>query len=285
MLQTVATPTNSRRPVIMGVLNVTPDSFSDGGRFLDPAAALDHALRLREEGADIIDVGGESTRPGSRPVSEEEELARVIPVVRALAARSRLSISIDTTKPRVAREAVAAGAGMINDVSTLRNGDALARIAADTGVELVIMHSRKSPADMQRDPTYDDLLGEVAGELLAAAERARRAGVRAERIWLDPGIGFAKTAEQNAELLARTRELAGLGYPLLIGPSRKSFIGAFTGAAAGDRLGGTAAAVAAAVLGGARAVRVHDVAVMRQAAIVAHEIALGSKRAPGGGDA
>jgi len=284
MLQTVSTPTPDR-PVIMGVLNVTPDSFSDGGRFLDPAAALDHALRLQHEGADIVDIGGESTRPGSRPISEEEELARVIPVVRALAGRSKIPISIDTTKPRVAREAVAAGAGMINDVSCSRNGDALARIAADSGVDLVIMHSRKSPADMQREPAYEDLLGEVAGELLAAAERARRAGVRAERIWLDPGIGFAKTAEQNVELIGRTRELAGLGYPLLVGPSRKSFIGAFTGAAADDRLGGTAAAVAAAVLGGARAIRVHDVAVMRQAAIVAHEIALGLARAAGGVDA
>ena len=284
MLQTVSTPTPDR-PVIMGVLNVTPDSFSDGGRFLEPAAALDHALRLQHEGADIVDIGGESTRPGSRPISEEEELARVIPVVRALAGRSKIPISIDTTKPRVAREAVAAGAGMINDVSCSRNGDALARIAADSGVDLVIMHSRKSPADMQREPAYEDLLGEVAGELLAAAERARRAGVRAERIWLDPGIGFAKTAEQNVELIGRTRELAGLGYPLLVGPSRKSFIGAFTGAAADDRLGGTAAAVAAAVLGGARAIRVHDVAVMRQAAIVAHEIALGLARAAGGVDA
>jgi dihydropteroate synthase len=271
--------------MIMGVLNVTPDSFSDGGRFLDPGAALERALRLREEGADIIDIGGESTRPGSLPVSEEEELARVVPVVRALAGRSRITISVDTTKPRVAREAVAAGAGMINDVSTLRNGDALARVAAESGVDLVIMHSRGSPADMQAAPCYDDLLDEVAGELLEAAGRARRAGVDAERIWLDPGIGFAKTAAQNAELIARTRELAGLGYPLLVGPSRKSFIGAFTGAAVGDRLGGTAAAVAAAVLGGARAVRVHDVAVMRQAAIVAHEIALGLAHAPGSGDA
>lgn len=257
----------------MGVLNVTPDSFSDGGRWFDPAAAVEHGLALAAEGADIIDVGGESTRPGARPVCAAEELERVLPVIRGLVARSDVRISIDTTKPAVARAAIAAGAGMINDVSTLREGDALARLAADSGVELVIMHSRGTPADMQRDPRYVDLLGEVSGELLEAAGRAKRAGVPPERIWLDPGIGFAKTAAQCAELLARTSELAGLGHPLLVGPSRKSFIGAVDGSPAGERLGGTAAAVAAAVLGGARAVRVHDVASLRQAALVAHAIA------------
>jgi len=261
--------------MIMGVLNVTPDSFSDGGHWLDRKAAVEHGLRLVEEGADIIDVGGESTRPGSTGVPEDEELERVLPVVRSLAERcGGVLISVDTTKPRVAREAVAAGAGMINDVSTLRGGDELARIAAECEVDLVIMHSRMTPADMQRDPRYGDLLAEVSGELLEAAGRALRAGVPRERIWLDPGIGFAKTAAQNVELLSRTRELAGLGHPLMVGPSRKSFIGSLTGAPVHDRLGGTAAAVAAAVLGGARAVRVHDVAVMRQAAIVAHELSV-----------
>ncbi len=283
MVRTVLTAGDNGRPLIMGVLNVTPDSFSDGGRWLDPKEAVEHGLRLEREGADIIDVGGESTRPGSQPVSEDEEIERVIPVIRALAASSKALLSVDTTKPGVAREAVAAGARMINDVSTVRNGDGLARVAAEEGAWLVIMHSRGTPRDMQDSPAYDDLIGEVSGELLAAASLARRAGVPAGRIWIDPGIGFAKTAGQNVELIARTRELAGLGYPLLVGPSRKSFIGAVTGAPVDDRLGGTAAAVAVTIFGGASAVRVHDVSMMRQVADVAREIAR-HRAEPGGGD-
>jgi dihydropteroate synthase len=260
-------------PLVMGIVNVTPDSFSDGGRFLDPDAAVAHGLALSSQGADILDVGGESTRPGSASVGAGEELARVLPVIRGLAARCSAAISVDTTKPEVAREAVKAGATIINDVSMLRNGPDLAEIAAEAGAQLVLMHSRGTPADMQDLVGYGDVVEEVARELLDAAGRAEAAGVDASRIWIDPGIGFAKTAEQNLEILARLREITSLGYLVLVGPSRKSFIGALCGAAASDRLGGTAAAVALAVRGGAAAVRVHDVAVMRQAAIVAHAVA------------
>ncbi|MDD5309675.1 MAG: dihydropteroate synthase [Deltaproteobacteria bacterium] len=260
-------------PLVMGIVNVTPDSFSDGGRFLDPHAAIAHGLALSSEGADILDVGGESTRPGSAPVSAQEELARVLPVIRALAGRCHAVISVDTTKPEVAREAAKVGAKIINDVSMLRDGPALAEVAAETGAELVLMHSRGTPADMQDDIRYGDVVEDVARELLEAAGRAEAAGVDASRVWIDPGLGFAKTVEHNLELLARLPELAALGYRVLVGPSRKSFIGALTGAPVNDRLGGSAAAVALAVMGGAAAVRVHDVAIMRQAAIVAHAVA------------
>jgi dihydropteroate synthase len=263
------------RPAVMGILNVTPDSFSDGGRFADADAAVACALQMAADGADIVDVGGESTRPGSAPVGAETEIARTVPVIRALAARTDAVLSIDTTKPEVAEAAVAAGARMINDVSGLRHGDALARIAARSGAHLVLMHSRGTPADMQKDPAhleYSDVVADVAAELSRSADRAIAAGVRRDRIWIDPGIGFAKTPEQNYALLARLGEIAALGYPVLVGPSRKAFIGAATGAPVGDRLGGTAAAVALSVLNGARGVRVHDVAAMRQAALVAHAV-------------
>jgi dihydropteroate synthase len=258
------------RPVVMGIVNVTPDSFSDGGLFLDPDAAIAHGLALVDQGADIVDVGGESTRPGSRGVSEGEELERVLPVVRGLFERTDALISIDTVKPAVARAAIDAGAGMINDVSTLRHGDGLAEVAAATGVELVIMHSRKLPEDMQQGVAYDNLLTEVRAELLDAVARAESAGVARDKIWIDPGVGFAKTAEQCVELVAKVGELVETGLPVMVGPSRKSFIGALTGAPVDRRIGGTAAAVTAAVLGGARGIRVHDVAVMRQAAEIAH---------------
>jgi len=257
----------------MGILNVTPDSFSDGGRFLDQGRAVEHGLEMVEQGADIVDVGGESTRPGSDGVTEQEELERVLPVIRALAERSGALVSVDTVKPAVARAAVEAGAGMINDVSTLRHGEGLAEVAAESGAQLVIMHSRKQPKDMQEEIAYRDLLSEVRSEILEAAARAERAGVAREKIWIDPGVGFAKTAEQCVELIARVPELVDTGYPVMIGPSRKSFIGALTGATVDERLGGTAAAVTASVLGGARGVRVHDVAVMRQAVEIAHRAA------------
>ncbi len=258
---------------IMGVLNVTPDSFSDGGRYLDPERAVARGLEMIEQGAEMIDVGGESTRPGSRPVDESEELRRVVPVIERLAANEEALISVDTTKPPVARAALEAGAGMINDVSTLRQGDELAETAAAGGAELVVMHSRKRPEDMQDGIRYEDIVREVSQELEEAARRAERAGVPPDRIWIDPGIGFAKTAEHNVELLARIGDLAALGYRVIVGPSRKSFIGRLTGAPVDDRLGGTAAAVTAAVMGGARAVRVHDVGMMKQAAAIAGEIA------------
>jgi dihydropteroate synthase len=254
---------------VVGVLNVTPDSFSDGGRFLDPGAAVEHALRLAAEGADLVDVGGESTRPGAPEVSAEEELRRVIPVIeRLVAARFPVPISVDTSKPGVARAALDAGAALVNDVRALADPET-ARVAAAAGVPVVLMHMRGTPRDMKERARYADLLGEVRAELAAAMERAIAAGVREDRIILDPGVGFAKTAEQSMEILARLPGLLSLGRPLLVGPSRKSFIGAITGAPPEDRLAGTLAAVTAAILGGATFVRVHDVAASRQAARVA----------------
>lgn len=256
----------------MGVLNVTPDSFFDGGRFLEPDAAVERALRLGEEGADLLDVGGESTRPGARAVPAGEELRRVLPVLERLAARGfPVPISIDTGKAQVARAAVAAGAALVNDVGGLADPE-MARAVADGGVAAVLMHRRGTPADMQSLASYRDLLAEVKAELAAALGRAVAAGVPPERTILDPGIGFAKTADQSLRLLARLPDLRELGRPLLVGPSRKSFIGHVTGAPAAERLPGTLAAVAAAVLGGATFVRVHDVAAARQAARVAAAI-------------
>ncbi|MBS1109005.1 MAG: dihydropteroate synthase [Anaeromyxobacteraceae bacterium] len=248
---------------------MTPDSFSDGGRFLDPDAAVEHALRLASEGADIIDVGGESTRPGAPEVPEEEELRRVIPVLSMLA-RSRfpVPISVDTCKAAVARAALDAGAQMVNDVRALADAG-MARVVAESGVPVVLMHMRGTPRDMRERATYGDVVGEVRAELAAAMARAEAVGIRRERIVLDPGIGFAKTSEQSMEVLARLPEFLSLGRPLLVGPSRKSFIGAITGAPPEERLAGTLAAVTAAVLGGATFLRVHDVAACRQAARVA----------------
>ncbi len=259
-------------PFVMGVLNVTPDSFSDGGRYAEPAAAVDRALRLAEEGADLLDLGGESTRPGSPPVPAEEEIRRVVPVLERLGARRYpLPISIDTSKHQVAREALRAGAALVNDVRGLAD-PRLAEVVAAAGVPVVLMHMRGTPADMQTRAAYGDVVAEVAEELRQAMARAAEAGVPAERTILDPGIGFAKKPEHSLELLARLGELRALGRPLLVGPSRKSFIGHVTGAPVEGRLPGTLAAVAAAVLAGAELVRVHDVAEGRQAARLAAAI-------------
>jgi len=256
-------------PFLMGVVNVTPDSFSDGGRYLDPEAALARAERLVAEGADLLDLGGESTRPGSAGVTAEQEMGRVVPVIEALRARgAALPISVDTAKAEVARAALRAGADLVNDVTGLRDPE-MARLVAEAGVPAVIMHTRGSPADMQSRATYRDVVAEVAAELEQALRAAVRAGVAEERIVLDPGIGFAKTALQSLALLAGLPRLRALGRPLLVGPSRKSFIGAVTGAPVDGRLPGTLAAVAACVLGGAEFLRVHDVAEARQAALLA----------------
>ncbi len=256
-------------PFLMGVVNATPDSFSDGGRFLDPADAVARALELAEEGADLVDVGGESTRPGAPPVAEEEEIRRVVPVVERLRARGfAVPISIDTSKAGVARAALAAGADLVNDVTALAD-PALARVVAEAGAPVVLMHMRGTPADMQAHAVYADVVGDVARELEGAIRRAEAAGVDRERTIVDPGIGFAKTAEQSVALIARIREMRALGRPLLVGPSRKSFIGKISGAPVGERLPGTLAAVAACVLAGVEFVRVHDVAAARQAALVA----------------
>jgi dihydropteroate synthase len=256
-------------PFLMGIVNATPDSFSDGGRFLDPGAAVDHALRLADEGADLVDLGGESTRPGAPPVPVDEELRRVVPVVERLRARGfPVPISVDTTKGAVARAALAAGADLVNDVSGLSDPD-LGRAVAEAAAPVVLMHTRGTPADMQSRAVYADVVAEVGAELRAVLARAVAAGIDPGAVILDPGIGFAKTADHNLELLARVGELRALGRPLLVGPSRKSFIGKLTGAAVDARLPGTLAAVAACVLAGVELLRVHDVAACRQAALVA----------------
>ncbi len=241
----------------MGILNVTPDSFSDGGRFRAPGAAVERGLRLVDEGADFIDIGGESSRPGACPVSESEELHRVTPVLRALVRQCDVPISIDTQKPSVARLCLDAGAAIINDIGGLRN-PAMAKVAASAGASVVIMHMRGTPHTMQQDTGYGDLVAEIRGYLESSAAAAQRAGV--SEIAIDPGIGFGKTASQNFEILARLNELGSLGYPVLIGPSRKSFLGSLPSRlSTEERLEGTLAAVAAGAMNGARIVRVHDV--------------------------
>ncbi len=258
------------KPIVMGILNVTPDSFSDGGSYSGLDSALKHAQKMIDQGADIIDVGGESTRPGSDYVDEQEEIGRVIPVIKELSSRHKVIISVDTVKSSVAIEAMEAGAQMINDVSMLRADPNLATVAAQTGAHLVLMHSRKTPKNMQEDIQYGNVIQDVCWELMNAVSIAETAGVESSKIWLDPGIGFAKTLDDNLELLARISTLVDLGYPVLVGPSRKSFINKLDGSSVESREGGTAAAVTQSIMGGATAVRVHDVALMKQAALVAH---------------
>ncbi len=253
------------RTLVMGVLNVTPDSFSDGGRFGDPEAAVAGGLALFEAGADLVDVGGESTRPGGAArVDAAEESRRVVPVVRGLRRAGAGPISVDTTKATVARAALDAGADLVNDVSGFRFDAALAPLLAARGVPVVVMHLRGEFEAMHREPHYSDVMGEVAAELEAALRRGEEGGVPRERMIVDPGIGFAKSAGHSLEVLRRLPELRRLDRPVLVGPSRKSFIGKVLDRPVGDRLFGTAAAVAAAVLGGAHLVRVHDVAEMVQ---------------------
>jgi dihydropteroate synthase len=242
----------------MGVLNVTPDSFSDGGRFVRTDDAVAHALRLAEEGADYLDVGGESSRPGAHELSEQEELDRVVPVIERIAAEVDVPISVDTYKPRVAAEGLASGARWVNDISGLEDGE-MVRVIREADAGVVIMHMRGRPRTMQRDPQYDDVVQEVRGFLAERAARASEAGI--ERVVIDPGIGFGKTAAHNFEILRRLDELASLELPILVGPSRKSFLGSLPSALPPEqRLEGTLAAVAVAVLNGASIVRVHDVA-------------------------
>ena len=246
-------------PIVMGILNVTPDSFSDGGRFLDPPAAVDHARHMMAAGAEVIDVGGESTRPGAEPVPADEELRRVLPVIEALAAQGPVMVSIDTSKAAVAEQALAASAAIVNDVTALRGDPRMAEVVARTGAWVVLMHMQGTPRTMQIAPYYGDVGAEVTAWLEGAATSARARGIAADRILLDPGLGFGKTAEQNLTLLRELRRLTALGYPVLVGPSRKSFIGAVLGAEVESRLAGTLACAAWAVQQGARIVRVHDV--------------------------
>ena len=246
------------RPRLMGIVNVTPDSFSDGGEFLSPDRAIEHGLAMAAAGADMLDVGGESTRPGARPVETKEELERVLPVVAGLAARTGVPVSIDTTKLAVARAAIDAGATIVNDVSALRFSPGIAELAAETGAGLVLMHMRGEPRTMQLDTRYDDLVSEVGGHLRDAARRAETAGVNRESIVVDPGIGFGKTARDSWRLLAGLSELAP-GYPVLVGHSRKSFLDPDASRPPSDRLPQTLAAGLLAALGGAAILRVHDV--------------------------
>ncbi len=245
------------RPRVMGILNVTPDSFADGGRFLDRERALDHARRMIADGAALIDVGGESTRPGAQAVSEADELARVLPLVSTLSSEGIL-VSIDTMKPGVMREAVAAGAAMINDVRALRERGAL-EAAAATDAAVCLMHMRGTPRTMQLDVRYDDVDAEVRGFLIERAHACEAAGIARDRIVLDPGFGFAKDVDDNLKLLRELPALVGAGYPVLAGLSRKSSLGKITGRDTGDRLAASLAAMLAAVARGALLLRVHDV--------------------------
>jgi dihydropteroate synthase len=256
---------------LMGVVNVTPDSFSDGGLYLDPEAAIVHGEALAAAGAEILDVGGESTRPGAEEVPAAEELRRVEPVVAGLAG-GQTAISIDTSKCAVAEAALDAGAEIVNDVTALRGDPEMAGLCAERGATVILMHMLGTPRTMQDGPRYDDVVEEVKGFLAGRVEAATAAGIAEERIWLDPGIGFGKTTEHNLELLQRLGELRELGRPLVIGTSRKSFIGKLDGSDAEDRLGGTIASSVLAAAQGAEVLRVHDVAEVGQAMAVAGAI-------------
>ena len=266
----------SRRTYIMGVLNVTPDSFSDGGRYLDPAAAVEHALAMIADGADIIDVGGESTRPkgvygqGAALVSADEELRRVLPVIEELASKTDIPISIDTYKSEVAEAALKTGARIINDVSGMNFDPQIANVAAKYDASLVLMHMLGTPASMQQNPQYTNVVAEVKEFLQSRVAIARQVGVK--DIIVDPGLGFGKTLDHNLALIRHLREFKELGCPILIGPSRKGFIGALLDAQVDDRMYGTTAAVAACIANGADIVRVHDVKAMKHVAIVTDAI-------------
>jgi dihydropteroate synthase len=262
------------RTYVMGVVNVTPDSFSDGGRYASADAAIAHGLRLAEAGADVLDVGGESTRPGSQPVSAEQELARVLPVIQGLRARTQVPLSVDTTKAAVARAALEAGAALINDISGFHFDPELPRVVAEAGAACCLMHIQGTPETMQQAPAYEELLGEVLTFLEDGVARAVAAGVARGSILVDPGIGFGKTLGHNLFLLRRLGDLRVLGLPVLVGTSRKGFLGALTGGKpAGERLAATLGSVAAvAALGGADFVRVHDVAEVRDALAVVEGI-------------
>ena len=264
------------RPLVMGIVNVTPDSFSDGGRFADAGAAVAHGLALAAAGADILDVGGESTRPGAEPVPADEELRRVLPVVEALAAAGHV-VSIDTRKAAVARAAIAAGAAIVNDVSAGTHDPEMAQTVADAGVPVVLMHTRGDPREMQRDPRYEDVVIEVRAWLEERIHAFTAAGVAAERIIVDPGIGFGKRVADNLALIRGLGALHGLGRPVMLGASRKSFIRALGGAeAAAGRLGGSLAAALAGWQAGVQIVRVHDVAETMEALTVARAVATGA---------
>jgi dihydropteroate synthase len=264
-----------RPALVMGIVNVTPDSFSDGGKFLKPAAAAAHALKLAEQGAEILDIGGESTRPNAVPVSEAEELRRVIPVIERLAGRVKVALSIDTMKPAVARAALAAGVSIVNDVAANRADDAMWRVVAETGAGYVCMHMQGTPRTMQKRPRYVEVVGEVHDFFSARLRRLNDCGVGADRIILDPGIGFGKTLEHNLQLLGALRSFTKLKRPLLLGVSRKSFMSGWSGAEVAGRLPAALACASLAVEAGVQVIRAHDVAetvraVRMTEAILAH---------------
>ncbi len=254
------------RALVMGIVNVTPDSFSDGGRFSATEAAVAHALELVRQGADLLDVGGESSRPGAEPVPADEELRRVLPVVRELSSRTNVPISVDTTKAAVADACLAAGAHVVNDITALRGDLALVGVVAERRAAVVLMHMRGTPQTMQIDPRYDDVTGEVCRFLRERLDFAAAAGIAPERVILDPGIGFGKTTDHNLTLLARLGELRALGRPVLLGVSRKGFIGKLLGSGVDERMAGSLAVACRAVaLGAAQVIRTHDVRETRDA--------------------
>ena len=267
------------RTHVMGVLNITPDSFSDGGRFADHDRALDHARTMASQGADIIDVGGESTRPGAEPLTEEEELRRVLPVIERLAAEIPIPISVDTYKASVAEKVLRAGASLVNDISGLRFSPDMAKVVADHGAAVVLMHIKGTPRDMQKDPVYDDVIGEITEYLSGSIDIALGAGIPRDRVLIDPGIGFGKNLEHNLTILRRLDEFRVLGFPLVLGTSRKRFIGTILGISdPQDRIEGTAATVAIGIERGAHIVRVHDVAQMTRVARMSDAIVRGGKQ-------
>lgn len=257
----------SARTHLMGVLNITPDSFSDGGKFFSTEKAIDHALAMVDDGADFIDVGGESTRPGSELMPLEEELRRVLPVIETLSGKISVPISIDSYKAKVADAALSAGATLVNDISGLTFDEAMAETVARHNASVVIMHIKGTPRTMQQNPQYENVVAEVASFLKTQAQKTQAAGIA--QIIVDPGIGFGKTLEHNLQLMRNLHEIAKIGFPLMVGPSRKSFIGTILDLPASERLEGTAAAVTACILNGAHIVRVHDVKEMKRVAKVA----------------
>jgi dihydropteroate synthase len=266
----------SRRTHIIGILNVTPDSFSDGGQFFDRQEAIEHGLVMAAEGADIIDIGGESTRPYSETVSTEDEMDRVIPVIQVLARETKIPISIDTLKAEVAQEALRCGASMINDVSALRRDPDMISVAAKAGVPVILMHMKGTPEDMQKNPTYEDLIPEIYGFLEEAIKRAVDGGIQKKHIIVDPGIGFGKTFDHNLQIIRELGRFLSLGQPILLGSSRKAFIGHILKNKAHERDTGSMATIAAGILNGAHMVRVHNVRMAVETAAIVDAIKRGS---------
>ena len=267
----------SLKTYIMGILNVTPDSFSDGGLYLNKNRAVEHALRMQDEGADIIDIGGESTRPGSEVVPVKEEIKRVVPVIEELAKKIKIPISIDTYKSDVAKTALEAGASIVNDISGLRFDPKMPEVVAHSKVPVVIMHIKGTPKNMQKNPTYTALIPEIMDYLRKGIEIAREAGIADDKIIIDPGIGFGKTVEHNLEIIKRLNDFSGFEKPILLGPSRKSFIGKILGdLPVTERLEGTAAAIAVGIFNGANIIRVHDVKAIVRVARITDAIKRGS---------